>query len=380
MTTTLRLPARVLPRALTTTCIVLVAAGCGGGGVKGVADLAYFVALSVGPSNVAFAYDPLAPFPQTLGAVTFTNDRGTQTVALEIRPNGVFLSASPARAELRPGVSVSGTIFAQQCPPEPTTFDVVETTGVQTRTRTLTVVDQSRRQCLAPVATLFDAMLSTSVPNPFMETLSVSPLGVAVPHPSIRVPARVPSSPHTEIGSYGYFVGRPPQLPDGTPYFEIRIGGNGPSADDEEEYAVYWLATMGMIPLTSATLRYAGGFCVDADGDATNNYVPHANFMNDYGAGADRSYVLERKPTLGWSLAVTDMRSGGLTPVASRAVALLMTRAIALLVPLSELGGRARAYRAFVQEHDDDMGQDGVSPWSADCAPIVPQALRTVVY
>jgi hypothetical protein len=249
---------------------------------------------------------------------------------------------------------------------------------VEVRTSVLTVVDEPRRNCLAPVTNLFTAMSSGG--TPFMQTLGTSPLGVPVAHPEIRVMPSVPSTPQTEIGSFGAFVGRRPALPDGSPLFDLRVGGAGPSEADEEEHVAYWMATMGTIALTNATLRYAGGFCVDADGDSSNNFDPHPAFLNHVGSGTDRRYAIDRRPGIGWTLTATDVRGGVETTVPTRAVALVMRTAIALLVPLSELGGRPRPYRAFAQEYDDAAGPTGAPPWSADCAPFVAQGLQHVGY
>jgi hypothetical protein len=119
--------------------------------------------------------------------------------------------------------------------------------------------------------------------------------------------------------------------------------------------------------LDDPTGSYQFAFVFDADGNANNNYVPAAQYPNDFFQGTDKWYQALYTPGVGWELQVSDVRQGG-SQVASDARFVLSGRSLALLVPRGELDGDSPAFRVTAFRHEGDHGLSG-GPWSASYAP-----------
>ena len=123
------------------------------------------------------------------------------------------------------------------------------------------------------------------------------------------------------------------------------------------------------VPLADPANYYQYGFVFDADGDPDNNYVPLAQFANDFYQGTDLWYSVEYSPAGGWNLIVTDARNNTFSSVASAARAIISGNTIVLAVPYSEFSAETVWFRLTSFRHSGDYGQNPPYDWSSDYHP-----------
>ncbi len=130
------------------------------------------------------------------------------------------------------------------------------------------------------------------------------------------------------------------------------------------------------VPLNDAANYYQFGFVFDADGNPDNNYVPLAQYANDYYQGTDLWYSVEYSPSGGWHLVVTDARNNAFTAIASAARAIILGNTIALVVPHSEFSATEVWFRLTSFRHSGDYGQNPPYDWSSDYHPMLDELTR----
>jgi hypothetical protein len=128
------------------------------------------------------------------------------------------------------------------------------------------------------------------------------------------------------------------------------------------------------LSLASAADHLTYGFVLDADNDASNNFVPHPAYPNDWYQGTDRWFEICHTPGVGWQMFATDASSSPIQPLASSARVVVQDNVIALIVPSSELAAQAPGYRVTSFRHQGDWGLEGL-PWSGDVEPPVAAGL-----
>jgi hypothetical protein len=121
---------------------------------------------------------------------------------------------------------------------------------------------------------------------------------------------------------------------------------------------------------------YQHAWVFDADGIASNNYVPGPQFPKDFFAGTDKWYELTYAPGPGWAARVRDVRLG-IVDVASHARFVIVDDEIGIFLPRSELDGAAPTFRTTAFRHEGDYGLSG-GPWSGDYYPVLDQPLLAV--
>jgi len=102
------------------------------------------------------------------------------------------------------------------------------------------------------------------------------------------------------------------------------------------KYVVIIVTYEADIPLRHTSHSVTHGLCFDADGIASNNYVPFPEYPYDFFAGTDLWYELVYDPDSGWQLWVTDVRQD-FADVASDVRVLIVGSEMAWFVPLQEL-------------------------------------------
>jgi hypothetical protein len=129
------------------------------------------------------------------------------------------------------------------------------------------------------------------------------------------------------------------------------------------------LATFGDdIPLADPTSLFQHAFVFDADGNTQNNYVPPAQYPDDFFAGTDKWYQLFYTPDAGFTLKVVDARISTSNPVASNARMVVAGRELSAFIPRAELDGTAPGFRVSTFRHEGDYGLQG-GPWDASYYP-----------
>ena len=132
------------------------------------------------------------------------------------------------------------------------------------------------------------------------------------------------------------------------------------------------------VPLDDPVNHYQYGFVFDADGNASNNYVPLPQFANDYFKGTDRWYDVGYTPSGGWQLRVTDARNNNFVEVASAARAMILGDSITLVVPAQEFSSANPTIRQTAFRHSGDFGMFPPFDWSADYHPDLDDPLRPI--
>ena len=143
------------------------------------------------------------------------------------------------------------------------------------------------------------------------------------------------------------------------------------------EYLLVFAAYGDDIELADTERLYQYAVVFDADGDATNNYVPDPAFENDFFRDSDRWYEATYSPSEGWKLTVTDARNNNFTEIASAARIIISENAFVLVVPASEFEVSEPSYRVTAFCHEGDFGLNPGSFWSGDLDPPVSDGLAT---
>jgi len=125
----------------------------------------------------------------------------------------------------------------------------------------------------------------------------------------------------------------------------------------------HFVLSMGLdadVPVADPTNSYQYGFVFDADGNPNNNYVPAAQFPEDFFQGTDRWYFVTYAPGVGWQLfAVSATTPGNPVRIFTDAKIVILGNAIILLVPQSEFPIAAPPFRATAFRHTGDFGENG---------------------
>ncbi|MBL9039760.1 MAG: hypothetical protein JNG84_14685 [Archangium sp.] len=137
------------------------------------------------------------------------------------------------------------------------------------------------------------------------------------------------------------------------------------------DYFFMGLTTQGDIPLADPTNQYQYAFVFDSDGASVNNYTPIAAYPKDFFKGSDRWYELLYRPSMGWSIKVSDLRSGTAQTVTSPARAIIRGNSLMLVVPALEMTSLTPSYRATAFRHTGDFGLSAPFNWSANVYPAV---------
>lgn len=117
-------------------------------------------------------------------------------------------------------------------------------------------------------------------------------------------------------------------------------------------------------------------FVFDRDDDLASNYVPPAQFANDFFKGTDYWIEARYDPTNGWSLVATDAAKYNFTPVQTGARLIIEGSAMILIIPRDEFATDVPGFRLTAFRHTGAFGYDG--DWDADVQPPVDQPLLTL--
>ena len=131
------------------------------------------------------------------------------------------------------------------------------------------------------------------------------------------------------------------------------------------------------IPLDDPVNTYQYGFVFDADGNPANNYVPSAQYANDFFSDTDLWYVAAYTPVGGWTLDVTEARGGDFVGQESDARLIVIDNGLILVVPASEFEAADPALRWTAFRHTGDYGMGPTKDWNGDVQPAVAQGLFT---
>lgn len=138
---------------------------------------------------------------------------------------------------------------------------------------------------------------------------------------------------------------------------------------------VFVLATFGgEIPTDDPAGTFQHAFVFDADGIASNNYVPSSEYPKDFFQGTDKWYQVFYTPDEGFSLRVIDSRVSVSNPVATGARLIVAGREFAAFIPRAELDGTAPGFRVTTFRHEGDYGLSG-GPWDASYHPPLDEPL-----
>lgn len=136
------------------------------------------------------------------------------------------------------------------------------------------------------------------------------------------------------------------------------------------------IATLGApMPLNDSGNRYQYGFVFDANGVATDNYVPLPQYPNDFFSGTDLWFAANRTTAGVWSLSATSAAGGATTPVATRAHGFVSGNAMGLLVPASELTSATPPLRVTAFRDTGDYGMNPPYDWDGSVYPAVADGL-----
>jgi len=151
------------------------------------------------------------------------------------------------------------------------------------------------------------------------------------------------------------------------------------SADKPEGfYVVAYNLLDQPVTLEDPDYYYTYAFVFDSDGDSANNWVPLSQYPKDFFKDTDRWFVINYAPSSGWSMEVSDVRSGSIEPIASGARITISEGALMLVVPLEEFDDSTPQYRVTSFRHRGDFGLQPPHDWTGDIVPTVDEPLATV--
>ncbi|NNK62959.1 MAG: hypothetical protein HKO98_07075 [Gemmatimonadetes bacterium] len=116
---------------------------------------------------------------------------------------------------------------------------------------------------------------------------------------------------------------------------------------------------------------------LDADGDASNNYMATPGFENDPYAGTDRFYELNHTPGQGWRMVGVDARNTQPVEIPTGGRAIVDRNLILMLVPAAESAVANPGVRFVGFRHQGQFGLTG-NPWAMDVQPRRPGFVPTV--
>jgi hypothetical protein len=138
------------------------------------------------------------------------------------------------------------------------------------------------------------------------------------------------------------------------------------------DYVVVTMAQLEKIPLADATNLYQYAAVFDADGDATNNFVPLAAYPKDFFKDTDRWYEALYAPGTGWKLKVSTAHGMTITPVTdSFARVVIVDNVLYFVIPRSELPAAKLGYRVTAFRHKGDYGLKEPFDYDANVTPPV---------
>lgn len=133
------------------------------------------------------------------------------------------------------------------------------------------------------------------------------------------------------------------------------------AAVDDSEQIVVTFRTEGTIPVADPENSFVLGFAFDADGDASNNFVPPAKEAGDYFGKTDKWYKITYEPKAGWKLAVLDASTDAPKSVASRARFIIDKNVAAIVIPASEFEVATPALRISLLRHTTGADWSGLA-------------------
>jgi hypothetical protein len=145
------------------------------------------------------------------------------------------------------------------------------------------------------------------------------------------------------------------------------------------EFVIVEMTQAGKIPLADPTNYFQLAAVFDADGDASNNYVPLAAYPKDFFKDTDRWYEADYVPGMGWKLKVSTAHGMTITPVTDSAARIVISdNTVYFMIPRSELPAAKLGYRVTAFRHKGDYGLKPPYDWDANITPPVDTPLATV--
>jgi len=204
--------------------------------------------------------------------------------------------------------------------------------------------------------------------------------GQATQHSDPLVPDKEPTEPGTDIIRFG-LVGRIMLQPD-LDAFEMNFPlGNGPNGTTIADNAglpllpgYYFFAfqqTVGDLPFANPTRFYQYSAVFDHDGNTSNNYVPPAQFANDFWKGADLAFSLEKNPSSTLTLKVFDMRDSVFLTLTTASRAIYDGPVLIFMFRQEDFPSMVQypGYRTTAFSHEGSFGIPPPHIWSGSVRP-----------
>jgi len=207
------------------------------------------------------------------------------------------------------------------------------------------------------------------------------PAGQATEHSADdSVPDKVPDQTGTDvisIGLTGKFMAQD-DLDAFEADFPLGVGLYGTTVADASStplvpgnYYFAFLQTAGNLALFNDSQYYQYSVVFDRDDNASNNYVPPAQFADDFWKGTDLAFAVEKNPGTPATFKVFDLQTDPFTSLATASRAIYGGSVMIVMLRREDFPGMVEypGYRATSFCHDGGFGIPPPHAWSGSVKP-----------